>query len=106
MNVIAKVDVASIEDYGFSRKIKFRTVYDGGINIGDNAENKSFTKATPSGEAWMTVDNRAVWPAFRLPGGEEGNWHRASQHYVVFIDAGRHSLEDVYRALAALNPEG
>ena len=104
MNVIAKMDVASIEDYGFSRKIKFRTVYDGGINTGDNAENRSFTKATPSGEAWMTVDNKAVWPAFQLPGGnEQDGYNQASQHYVVFIDAKEHSLEDVYRALAALD---
>ena len=43
------------------------SVHDSGINTGDNPENRSFTKATPSGEAWMTVDNKAVWPAFRLP---------------------------------------
>lgn len=103
MNVIAKMDVASIEDYGFSRKIKFRTVYDGSINTGDSAENQSFTKATPNGEAWMTVDNKAVWPAFRLPGGsDQDGWQQASQHYVVFIDTAEHSLEDVYRALESL----
>lgn len=103
MHVIAKMNVASVEDYGFSRKIKFRCVYDNGVNTGDNPENRSFTKATPSGEAWMTVDNQAVWPAFQLPGGEDGNWRQASEHYVVFIDAKTHSLDDVYRALATLS---
>ncbi|RIV79575.1 hypothetical protein D2V04_06285 [Pelagerythrobacter aerophilus] len=96
------MNVTSVEDYGVSRKINFRCVYDNGINTGDHPENQSFTKATPSGEAWMTVDNKAVWPAFKLPGGEEENWRPASQHYVVFIDAKEHSLDDVHRALAAL----
>lgn len=104
MNVIAKMDVQSFEDYGFSRKIKFRCVYDGKVNTGDNQENQSFTKATPSGEAWMTVDNKAVWPAFQIPDhSDPANYKQASQHYVVFIDAKEHSLEDVYRALAALD---
>ena len=67
MNVIAKMNVLSVEDYGYSRKIKFSCVHDSRINIGDSEENRSFTKATPSGEAWMTVDNKAVWPAFTLP---------------------------------------
>lgn len=105
MHVIAKMDVQSVEDYGYSRKIKFRCVYDSGVATGDNPENRSFSKATPSGEAWMTVDNKYVWPAFRLPGGEEGNWHQASQHYVVFIDAEKYKLADVHRALAALDAE-
>ncbi len=102
MNVISKMRVTAFEDYGFSRKIKFSCVYESKINTGDNTENQSFTKATPNGEAWMTVDNKYVWPAFRLPGGEEGGYTRESEHYVVFIDASEHSLEDVYRALASL----
>jgi hypothetical protein len=94
MNVIAKMNCTAVEDYGFNRKILFRAVHDGGINIGENPENRAFTNATPNGEAWMTVDNKFVWPAF------EPN---KSQHYVVFIDAKEHSLDDVHRALATLD---
>ena len=103
MHVIAKMEVASIEDYGWSRKLKLSCVYDGNINS-DSPENRSFTKATPSGEAWMTVDNKAVWPAFRLRyEKEDKTWEQSSQHYVVFIDASEYPLEDVHRALAALD---
>lgn len=55
MSVRAKFRVQSVEDYGYSKKIKFGTVYEG--ELGANEENKRFTKATPSGECWMTVDN-------------------------------------------------
>lgn len=106
MHVIAKMETKSIEDYGWSRKFKFGAVHDSGINTGDNPENRSFTKATPSGEAWMTVDNKYVWDAFQIPGGagtDQDPWRPASQHYVVFIDCKEHSLEDVYRALATLD---
>ncbi|MES2903286.1 MAG: hypothetical protein V4696_03795 [Pseudomonadota bacterium] len=103
MHVIAKMNVLSVEDYGWSRKIKFQAIHDNGINTGDNPENRSFTKATPGGEAWMTVDNKHVWPAFRLQSMEEGNYQQSSQHYVVFIDAREHSLEDVHAALAELD---
>ena len=104
MNVIAKMGVTSIEDYGFSKKIKLNCVYDGNINTGDNPENRSFTRATPSGEAWMTVDNKAVWPAFQLPDhSDSSNYKQASQHYVIFIDASGHSLADVYAALGTLD---
>lgn len=103
MNVIAKMEVKSVEDYGWSRKFKFGAIHDSGINTGENAENRSFTKATPSGEAWMTVDNKNVWDAFRIPVQEEGQYKPASQHYVLFIDCAEHSLEDVHRALAALD---
>ena len=104
MHVIAKMNVASIEDYGWSKKIKLSAVHDSKIHIGDNPENRSFTKATPSGECWMTVDNKAVWPAFKLRKElEDKTWQDSSNHYVVFIDASEHSLEDVHRALAALN---
>lgn len=106
MNVIAKMAVQSIEDWGVSRKIKLTCQYDGKINTGDDPENRSFTKATPSGECWMTVDNKAVWPAFRTyRQNEDQTYEQPSMHYVVFIDASEHSLEDVYRALAALDAE-
>lgn len=105
MNVIAKMETKSVEDYGWSRKFKFGAVHDSGINTGDNAENRAFTKATPSGEAWMTVDNRYVWDAFRIPqtAADHSSYKPASQHYVLFIDASEHTLDDVYRALAALD---
>ncbi len=106
--VIAKMNVTSVEDYGYSRKFKFQAVYDSALNIGDNPENKAFTKATPWGEAAMTVDNKNVWDAFRVPfrtGTDEDPYRPASQHYVVFIDANEHSLDDVHRALAALQGE-
>jgi len=100
MPVIAKMGIQSIEDYGYNRKFKFTCVHDSGINTGDSPENRAFTKATPSGEAWMTVDNKNVWNQFHA-GGEEHN-HRSSQHYVVFIDADKNKLEDVYAALSEL----
>lgn len=104
MNVIAKMDVRSVEDFGWSRKIKFACVCDSKLN--SKSEDRAFSQATPSGEAWMTVDNKGVWPAFRLPDhSDPQNYRQASQHYVVFIDAGKHSLKDVYRALAALDAE-
>lgn len=106
MNVIAKMDCTSVEDFGWSRKLNFRCVHDSGINIGDTPENIAFTKATPNGEAWMTVDNQHVWPAFHPPISQEDGYRPASQHYVVFIDANEHSLEDVHRALMHLeSPE-
>lgn len=99
MHVIAKMRLTSIEDYGYSRQFKFTCVHDSGLNIGDSAENRSFTKATPNGEAKMTVDNQYVWPAFNLPGEGESE----SQHYVVFIDAKKYTLEDVHHMLEALD---
>lgn len=105
MNVIAKMQVSSIEDYGYSRQIKMTCQYDGAINTGDNAENRSFTKATPNGALSMTVDNKAVWDSFKLPSfqTEEEPARKASMKYVVFIDADKYNLADVYRALDALD---
>lgn len=105
MHVIAKMEVKSVEDYGWSRKFKFGAIHDGGINTGDNPENRAFTKATPSGEAWMTVDNKNVWDAFRIPqtSSDHSSYVPASQHYVLFIDCKEHTLEDIYRALAHLD---
>lgn len=53
--VRAKFRVNSIEDFGYSKKLKLGAVYEGAL--GENEENKRFTKATPNGEMWMTVDN-------------------------------------------------
>lgn len=103
MPVIAKMDCESVEDYGWSRKFKFRCVHDSGINVGDTEENVSFTKATPNGEAWMTVDNKYVWPQFHPPVLEDNQYGPASQHYVVFIDAKKNSLQDIQAALSELN---
>ena len=100
MNVIAKMGVSSITDFGYNREIKFSCVHDSGINIGEDPENRAFTKATPSGEAKMVIDNKFVWDAFHAGGPDHE--HRSSQHYVVFIDASEHSLEDVHRVLGAL----
>jgi hypothetical protein len=111
MHVIAKMECKSVEDYGFSRKFKFSCVHDSGINIGDTPENISFTKATPSGEAWMTVDNQYVWPEFHPPvanetlKGQYPTYKPSTQHYVVFINAKEFTLDDVHRALAGLQHE-
>jgi hypothetical protein len=55
MSVRAKFTCISVEDYGYSKKVKLIPVYEGAL--GENEENKRFTKATPSGELWMTIDN-------------------------------------------------
>ncbi len=51
----------------------------------------------------MTIDNRNVWDAFRIPQCTEGAAKPASQHYVIFVDCSEHSLEDVHAALAELD---
>lgn len=53
----------SVEDYGQSKKVTLRVVYEG--TLGENEENKRFTKATPSGECWLTIDNPAASVQFR-----------------------------------------
>lgn len=53
--VRAKFRVSSIEDFGYSKKVKYNTVYEG--PLGPNEENKRFTKASPNGEMWITIDN-------------------------------------------------
>ncbi len=67
MSVRAKFRVNAVEDYGHSKKIKLNAVYEG--ELGPDEENKRFTKATPSGEFWMTVDNPFASDQFR-PGQE------------------------------------
>lgn len=49
----AKFRCSSIEDYGVSKKVKLNTVYAPDAN----GEDGGFTKATPNGELWMTIDN-------------------------------------------------
>lgn len=53
-----KFTCEAVEDYGYSKKVKLRVVYEG--SVGENEENKRFTKATPSGECWLTIDNPAA----------------------------------------------
>lgn len=102
MSVIAKMHVTSVEDFGgSSKRLKLNAVYDGAVNTGDNAENKSFTKATPWGECVMTVDNPYASQQFRLNSGAP-DYKPASTHYVVFVDAEKHTLEEVMVALASL----
>jgi hypothetical protein len=55
MSVRAKMRVAEVTDLGYQKKIKLVAVYEG--ELGKNEENRRFTKATPNGECWMTVDN-------------------------------------------------
>jgi hypothetical protein len=53
----------SVDDYGQSKKVNLRVVYED--ELGPNEENKRFTKATPSGECWLTIDNPAASVQFR-----------------------------------------
>lgn len=66
MSVIAKMRVASIEDFGgTSKRIKLQCIYDPtGI-----PEDQRFTKATPWGEFCMAVDNPAA--SEQMPIGRE-----------------------------------
>lgn len=61
----AKFMCSSVEDYGMSKKVNLSVIYEG--SLGDNEENKRFTKATPSGQLWMTIDNPAAAIQF-MPG--------------------------------------
>lgn len=67
MSVRAKFRVAEITDLGYQKKIKLTVVYEGAL--GENEENKRFTKATPNGECWMSVDNPYAADQFAV--GEE-----------------------------------
>lgn len=55
MSTRAKFMCGSVEDYGQSKKINLHAVYEG--PLGENEENKRFTKATPWGEIHITIDN-------------------------------------------------
>lgn len=81
MSVRAKFRVNAVEDYGYSKKIKLNVVYEG--ELGPNEENRRFTKATPSGECWMTVDNPYAADQF-APGDE---WYVTFEKVAPKIDA-------------------
>jgi hypothetical protein len=63
MTVRAKFTCGRVEDYGQSKKVYLSPVYEG--SLGESEENRRFTKATPSGEMWMTVDNPAAALQFK-----------------------------------------
>ncbi|HKY20014.1 MAG TPA: hypothetical protein VJM31_02245 [Vicinamibacterales bacterium] len=67
MAVRAKFRVHSILDFGISKEITMGAVYEG--SLGENEENKRFTKATPNGQLKMTVDNPYASEQF-APGQE------------------------------------
>lgn len=72
----AKFCCGAIEDYGQSKKVKLFAVYE--PPLGDNAENKGFTRATPWGEISMTVDNPAAAVEFRQGAYYYVDFHEAS----------------------------
>lgn len=67
MSVRAKFRVHSVLDFGQSKEVSMGPVYEG--SLGDNEENKRFTKATPNGTLKMTVDNPYAADQF-APGQE------------------------------------
>lgn len=69
----AKFVCSSVEDYGQSKKVNLAIVYDPQAN----GEDKNFTKASPSGHIWLTIDNPAAACQFK-PG---------FQYYVDFTEA-------------------
>lgn len=78
----AKFRCNAVEDYGHSKKVKLNVVYEG--SLGENEENKRFTKATPSGECWLTIDNPDASVQF-VPGRE---------YYATFEDANPVAAEE------------
>lgn len=67
MAVRAKFRVSCVEDYGQSKQLRMSPVYEG--PLGDNEENKRFTKASPSGELKLMIDNPYASEQF-APGQE------------------------------------
>jgi hypothetical protein len=67
MSVRAKFRVHSILDFGPSKEITLGAVYEG--SLGDNEENKRFTKASPNGQLKMMIDNPYAADQF-APGQE------------------------------------
>lgn len=64
MSVVAKFRVNSITDYGYGRELNLSAVYEG--PLGENEENKRFTKATPNGSIKMSVDNPYAYEQFNI----------------------------------------
>ena len=73
MSTRAKFVCSKIEDYGNSKKIYLNVVYEG--SLGENEENKRFTKATPSGECWLTIDNPDASVQFKVGHEFYANFH-------------------------------
>jgi hypothetical protein len=71
----AKFRCACVEDYGVNKKVKL-TVVGGLPDEGPNHEDNRFTKYTPCGEIWMTIDNPAASVQFE-----------AGKHYYVDFTA-------------------
>lgn len=67
MSVRAKFRVHSVLDFGQSKEVTMSAVYEG--PLGENEENKRFTKASPSGSLKMTIDNPYAYEQF-APGQE------------------------------------
>jgi hypothetical protein len=75
MTVIAKMICNDIEDFGYSKRLSFGCVYE---QSGEGTpEDQRFTKATPWGEAKMTVDNPAAVEQFS----------KGEPYYVLFVPA-------------------
>lgn len=62
MSVRAKFRVNSIADHGYGREVSLTAVYEGAL--GENEENKRFTKATPNGSIKMMIDNPWAWKQY------------------------------------------
>lgn len=82
MSTRAKFRCNAVEDYGQTKKVRLHTVYEG--ELGPNEENKRFTKASPSGEIWISIDNPEASVQF-VPGRE---------YYVTFDDAAPPKVDD------------
>lgn len=67
--------------YGEGRRLMFRAQYDQGV-----AEDQRFSKATPTGEFWMHVDNPLALAQFKL-----GEYYYFDAHPARAVDA---SLND------------
>lgn len=59
----AKFQCSHVEDYGQSKKVVLRAIYAPTETTG--SEDNRFTKATPAGEIWMTIDNPAASCQFK-----------------------------------------
>lgn len=64
MSVRAKLSVTSVENYGQSKKVNMSTVYETDEQKNADPENVRFTKASPSGQFWITIDNPAASEQF------------------------------------------
>lgn len=80
----AKFTCQSVEDYGQSKKVNLQVVYEG--ELGHNEENKRFTKASPAGAIWLTIDNPAASVQFKPGRSYYVDFHEApadpwNKHY-------------------------